>query len=42
MNKQQEFEETKCPSCGSKNYKQGDYDYPILECVECGKRWFSD
>lgn len=31
-----------CPYCSSKKIKQVDYEYPIFECLECGKRYFSD
>lgn len=34
--------ETKCPDCGSKDYKQVVCEYPILECNDCNERWFSD
>ena len=38
---------TQCPECGSKNYFRpkdiSDEElYPILECRDCGKRWWSD
>jgi uncharacterized Zn finger protein len=35
---------TECPECGSKNYfrPKDISDYPILECEDCGKRWWSD
>lgn len=38
---------TECPYCGSKSYFQPkdvseEGIYPILECKDCGKRWWSD
>ena len=38
---------TKCPKCGSDEIFQPDDIkdeelYPILECKNCGERWFSD
>jgi len=31
-----------CPECKSSNVRQVICEYPILECKDCKKRWFSD
>ncbi len=31
-----------CPYCHSENYKQVDSEYPIMECNDCHKRFWSD
>ena len=31
-----------CPYCDSKNYQQADNEYPIMECLDCQERFWSE